>query len=158
MSATNSNAAFLRTHAAPGRIGLVGGNDITSTWIGKVQAFLFDELRIDGHWWIVESDLDIRYRHLRIGVQQNRLDRCFDDAKFAKLAVLDFGMNGAALHQVPVAALDLAAGLADYVTSELAGTLATMQNSRLRRRRNDLQGRPSCSAWRRSATSGVFAA
>ena len=75
------NAELIRKHAAPGRIGLCGTDD----WVGKAirkaqapltqdghrslwsHAFLFSEQRLDGHWWVLESDLDLRNRQLRLG-------------------------------------------------------------------------------------------
>lgn len=103
MDAT-SNVVFLARHAAPGRIGLCCGADPTSKLIRKAQVpltadrhrslwshvFLFGERRIDGHWWVIESDLDFRYRQIRVGVQENRLERYFNDEAFPNVAVLDF--------------------------------------------------------------------
>lgn len=94
-------------YAAPGRIGLCGGSDAVTMAIRRAQgfvtedghrspwshAFLFTGERADGHHWVIESDLDLRSRHLRLGAQENRLDRYFDDAAFPNLAVLDFGLD-----------------------------------------------------------------
>lgn len=156
------NADFVRQHAAPGRIGLCG----TSDWIGKAirkaqapltndghrslwsHAFLFCERRIDGHWWVLESDLDLRYRQIRLGVQENRADRYFDAEAFPNLAILDFGLDEAQVRKVQIAALDLLAGLSSYSLSELVGTLFAMHSTRLRRRGNLLakEGALYCSA------------
>lgn len=156
------NADFIRQHAAPGRIGLCG----TSDWIGKTirkaqapltndghrslwsHAFLFCEQRVDGHWWVLESDLDLRYRQIRLGVQENRADRYFDAEAFPNLAILDFGLDEAQVRQVQIAALDLLAGLSSYSLGELVGTLFAMHSSRLRRRGNLLakEGALYCSA------------
>ncbi len=156
------NADFIRQHAAPGRIGLCG----TSDWIGKTirkaqapltndghrslwsHAFLFCEQRVDGHWWVLESDLDLRYRQIRLGVQENRADRYFDAEAFPNLAILDFGLDEAQVRQMQIAALDLLAGLSSYSLGELVGTLFAMHSSRLRRRGNLLakEGALYCSA------------
>lgn len=157
-----SNAEFIERHAGPGRIGLCGGSDLINKWIRKAQApltadghrslwshaFIFNERRNDGHWWVVESDLDVRYRQLRLGVQENRVSRYFDDEAFPNLAILDFGLDAVQARHVQVAALDLLAGLSCYSLRELAGTLLAMHSSRLRRRQNLLaqDGALFCSA------------
>lgn len=156
------NAAFFDRHAAPGRIGLCGGRDWINKLIRKAQApltsdchrslwshaFLISERRVDGHWWVIESDLDLRYRQIRLGVQENRIDRYFDDAAFPNVAILDFGLDVAQTAQVQRAALDLLSGLGSYSLSELVGTLFAMHSRRLRRRENLLakEGALYCSA------------
>jgi hypothetical protein len=162
MESQTGNAAFLEKHAAPGRIGLCAGSDLTSKMIRKAQApltadghrsqwshvFIFNERRIDGHWWVIESDLDFRYRQIRVGVQENRLDRYFDAEKFPNVAVLDFGLDPDQVLKVQTAALELLAGLPSYSISELAGTVMAMYSRRLRRRKNLLEkdGAVFCSA------------
>ncbi|HEV8695466.1 MAG TPA: hypothetical protein VGQ93_14990, partial [Lysobacter sp.] len=157
-----SNAGFIEKHAAPGRIGLCGGRDWINRVIRKAQApltadghrspwshaFLFSERRSDGQWWVVESDLDLRYRQIRLGVQENRASRYFDAEAFPNLAILDFGLSTEQAHQVQVAALDLLSGLSSYSLRELAGTLLAMHSTRLRSRKNLLaqEGALYCSA------------
>lgn len=170
MSATESddpapsagNAEFILKHAAPGRIGLCAGADGISKLIRKAQApltdhghrslwshaFLIGERRSDGQWWVIESDLDLRYKHVRLGVQENRIDRYFDGEAFPNIAILDFGLDAAQTGQVLRAGLDLLAGQTMYSLSELAGTVLAMHSSRLRRRKNLLgkDGAAFCSA------------
>ena len=157
-----NNADFIARHAAPGRIGLCGGRDVINKLIRKAQspltadghrslwahAFIFSEQRSDGHWWVIESDLDLRFKHVRLGVQENRASRYFDEEAFPNLAILDFGLDQAQTRQVQVAALDLLSGLCQYSLRELAGTLLAMHSTRLRRRRNVLarEGSLYCSA------------
>jgi hypothetical protein len=157
-----SNAEFILKHAAPGRIGLCAGGDGISKLIRKAQApltdhghrslwshaFLIGEKRVDGHWWVIESDLDLRYKHVRLGVQENRIDRYFDVEAFPNIAILDFGLDPAQTLKVQYAALDLLAGQSEYSISELAGTVLAMHSSRLRRRKNLLgkEGAVFCSA------------
>ena len=119
------NADFLLRHAAPGRIGLVAGGDVISHLIRKAQspltddghrsfwshAFLFSEHRSDGQWWVIESDLDLRYKQMRLGVQENRIERYFDAEAFPNVAVLDFGLDDTQTRQVVSAGLDLLSGL-----------------------------------------------
>ena len=109
---------------------------------------MFSEQRIDGHWWVLESDLDLRYRQIRLGVQENRAERYFDAEAFPNLAILDFGLDAQQTRQVQVAALDLLSGLSSYSLRELAGTLLAMHSSRLRGRSNLLaqEGALYCSA------------
>ena len=156
------NAAFLLKHAAPGRIGLCAGGDGISKLIRKAQApltddghrslwshaFLFSERRSDGQWWVIESDLDVRYKQMRLGVQENRLSRYFDAEAFPNIAVLDFGLDDTQTRQVLTAGLDLLSGLTSYSLSELVGTMLAMYSTRLRRRENLLakEGALYCSA------------
>jgi hypothetical protein len=158
----SDNAAFLLKHAAPGRIGLCAGGEWLSKLIRKAQApltdyghrslwshaFLIGEQRIDGHWWVLESDLDLRYKHVRLGVQENRLSRYFDAEAFPNVAVLDFGLDAEQTRKALSAALDLLSGQSQYSLTELAGTVLAMHSSRLRRRRNLLgrDGAVFCSA------------
>lgn len=157
-----SNADFIERHAAPGRIGLCGGRDLINKLIRKAQApltadghrslwshaFLFSERRSDGHWWVIESDLDVRYRQVRLGVQENRAARYFDAEAFPNLAILDFHLDARQAREIQVAALDLLAGLTSYSLRELAGTLLAMHSNRLRGRNNLLsqEGALYCSA------------
>ena len=157
-----NNADFIAQHAAPGRIGLCGGRDVINTLIRKAQApltddghrslwahaFLFSEQRSDGQWWVIESDLDLRFKHVRLGVQENRVSRYFDEEAFPNLAILDFHLDEAQTRQVQVAALDLLSGLCRYSLRELAGTLLAMHSTRLRRQKNVLaqEGALYCSA------------
>lgn len=162
ISPSSGNAELIRKHAAPGRVALCGGRDWINKAIRKAQApltgdghrslwshaFLFSEQRIDGHWWVLESDLDLRYRQIRLGVQENRADRYFDDELFPNLAILDFGLSPDQIRQTQIAGLDLLAGLSSYSLSELVGTVFAMHSTRLRRRDNLLakEGALYCSA------------
>ncbi|GAB3384204.1 hypothetical protein [Lysobacter fragariae] len=162
MPDATSNADFIERHAAPGRIGLCGGRDFINKLIRKAQApltadghrslwshaFVFSEKRSDGQWWVVESDLDMRFKQIRLGVQENRASRYFDAEAFPNLAVIDFGLDATQTRQVQVAALDLLSGLSSYSLRELAGTFLAMHSTRLRRRDNLLaqEGALYCSA------------
>lgn len=149
-SAGLGNREFIERHAAPGRIGLCTGKEWMSKLIRKAQspltgdghrslwshAFIFNERRADGHWWVLESDLDIRYKQVRLGVQENRVDRYFDNDLVPNLAILDFGLDEAQVKQVQIAGLDLLSGLSHYSLTELIGTLFAMPSRRLRRHGN----------------------
>lgn len=158
----SSNEAFILRHAAPGRIGLCAGGDWISKVIRKSQApltgdghrslwshaFLFSEQRSDGHWWVIESDLDLRYKQMRLGVQENRVARYFDANEFPNVAILDFGLDETQTRRVVGAGLDLLSGLTNYSLSELVGTMLAMYSTRLRKRDNLLarEGALYCSA------------
>jgi hypothetical protein len=157
-----SNAEFLARFAAPGRVGLCGGADLINRVIRNLQyhvtadgerspwshAFLCSGTRVDGRHWVLESDLDLRHKQIRLGVQENRIDRYHDEESFPNLAILDFGLDEAQTQAVLTSGLDLLAGLSHYSLRELVGTLLAMQHAPLRRRRNLLEreGALYCSA------------
>jgi hypothetical protein len=158
----SANAAFLLAHAAPARIGLAGGSALVDRAIRKAQrlinaggdsawshAFLFGEQRSDGRWWVLESDLDLRHKHLRLGAQENRIDKYFDAAEWPNLAVLDFGLDAAATRAVLGSALDLLANATRYSLREIVGTLYALARPTLRERDNLLarEGSLYCSAF-----------
>ena len=109
-----TNAEFFERHAAPGRIGLYGGPELINRMIGRAQrhlsdarewsrwshAFLFQGRRHDGHHWIVESDLDIHRKHIRLGVQENRVSKYHDDAHTTALAIIDLGLTPVQVERV----------------------------------------------------------
>ncbi len=170
-SAPPSNADFLLAHAAPARIGLAGGNHPIDRSIRRVQrsltadgggsawshAFLFGERRSDGRWWVLESDLDVRHKQVRLGVQENRLDKYFDAAQWPNLAVLDFGLDGAQAASVLARALDLLAQATRYSLRELVGTALTLARPDLRTRENLLarEGSLYCSAFVQHCYAGI---
>jgi len=103
-----SNEAFFRQHATIGRVGLVGGTSGIDKGIRFAQrhllpgrrhsswshVFVFEGERVDGRSWILESDIDIRFgRQLRVGVQENRIEKYGDEKAFPNVAVLDFGLG-----------------------------------------------------------------
>jgi hypothetical protein len=156
------NAEFLAQYAAPGRVGLCGGADLINRVIRNLQyhvtedgerspwshAFLCSGERADGRHWVLESDLDLRHKQIRLGVQENRIDRYHDEESFPNLAILDFGLDQAQTRAVLTSGLDLLSGLSHYSLRELVGTLLAMQSSTLRKRRNVLEreGALYCSA------------
>ena len=143
-----TNAQFMDAHAAPGYVGLVGGSDWLNRAIRRMQhpgfrpeqrsawshAFIFSGRRADGHLWILESDLEMHRKQIRLGVQENRASKYFDAEAFPNLAILDFGLSEQQTAQVLTAALDLLAGLTRYSLREIVGTLLAVQSRRLRRR------------------------
>jgi hypothetical protein len=162
VGANVSNREFLETHAGSARIGLCGGNDIINKTIRKMQwqvttdgrrspwshAFLFSERRSDGEFWVLESDLDLRHKQIRLGVQENRMSKYFDENDFPNLAVIDFGLDETQSKAVLTEALNLLSGLSTYSLVELLGTLMAMSRSSLRAKENLLarEGALYCSA------------
>lgn len=138
-----SNAEFFERYAAPGRIGLYGGPELINRAINRAQrhldadgawsrwshAFLFQGRRHDGHHWVVESDLDIHRKHIRLGVQENRITKYHDDAKTTSLAILDFGLTPDQVNRVLAAALDQVAQRAQYSLREIAGTVWALRHA-----------------------------
>lgn len=158
-----SNLDFLREHAAPARVGLAGGSALVDRGIRKAQrllvddaagsawshAFLFGETRSDGHVWVLESDLDLRHKQIRLGAQENRLVKYADADEWPNLAVLDFGLGDDGARTVLAAALDLLADATRYSLREIVGTLFALARPTLRERDNLLARENSlyCSAF-----------
>jgi hypothetical protein len=157
-----SNQQLFARYAAPGRVGLTGGSAFVDRTIRRVQrrlsetrevslwshAFLCSGTRIDGQHWVLESDLEVHRKQIRLGVQENRVTKYLDEAAYPNLAILDFGLSEEQTRQVMTAALDLLAGLARYSLRELVGTLLALRQPTLRGRENLLarEGALYCSA------------
>jgi len=162
-AASPGNAEFLLRHAAPARIGLAGGNHPIDRTIRKAQrglaadaagsawshAFLIGERRSDGHWWVLESDLDLRHKQVRLGAQENRLAKFYDADEWPNLAVLDFGLDAGRTGRVLATALDLLADATRYSLREIIGTALSLARPGLRSRTNLLarEGSLYCSAF-----------
>jgi hypothetical protein len=145
-----TNREFFARYAHPGRIGIVGGTDWSNRLIGRAQrhqhpdrqwsawshAFLCQGLRADGHHWVIESDIDIRPKHLRLGVQENRLEKYADDEKYASVAIIDFGLNAEQETALIAQALEHVAAGARYSLREIAGTAWALRHPRWRPKEN----------------------
>ena len=157
-----TNAEFLQQDAGAGRIGLTSGNTFVDRMIARAErhldpdhnwgswthALMFQGLRADGHHWVVESDLDLHRRHIRLGVQENRVTKYHDEASYSTLAILDFGLTPEQCASVISVALDLVANRARYSLLELLGTAIGMRGYSARDSRNRLAREHSfyCSA------------
>jgi hypothetical protein len=157
-----TNQEFFSHYAAPGRVGLAGGSALIDRTIRKMQrtlsetrerslwshAFLCSGPRMDGHQWVLESDLEIHRKQIRLGVQENRAAKYFDEASYPNLAILDFGLSEDQVRLILSEALELLSGLARYSLRELVGTLLALQRPTLRERENLLarEGVLYCSA------------
>ena len=158
-----SNREFLEAHAAPGRVGLAGGADIISRLITFAQrhvdeqkqrslwshAFLFQGRRHDGHHWVLESDLEVHRKNIRLGVQENRTAKFCDDGQYPVLAVLDFALAEEQVTAVFRESLEMVASRVRYSLRELMGTLIALRRPAMRTRSNPLSRDRSiyCSAF-----------
>lgn len=164
-----TNREFFAQHARAGRIGLVGGGELLNRLIARAQrhldrnhhwsmwshAFIFQGERIDGHQWVIESDLDIHRRHIRLGLQENRVTKYFADEDYTVAAILDFGLTEEQMRRVLALSLDLVANNTRYSLRELAGTAWAMHRPALRPAENLLARDRSfyCSAFVRHVFS-----
>jgi len=145
-----SNAEFLERFAQPGRVGLSGGKTLVDQAIRRAErhlhpdaqwglwshAFVFQGRRADGHHWIIESDLQFHHKHLRLGVQENRVAKYHNETYYTTLAVLDFGLSETQVGQLLNEGLELVATRTQYSVTELLGTLIALRESSLRSREN----------------------
>jgi hypothetical protein len=152
-----SNREFLEKHAQPGRVGLVGGTTLIEKVIRRAErhldenkqwslwshALIFEGPRVDGHHWVIESDLDIHAKHIRLGAQENRADKYFDVEMFPSLAVLDFALTEPQIKAVLGSALAMVAHKARYSLRELIGTAVALHNPWFRGKKNLLARRRS---------------
>jgi len=157
-----SNREFLERYARPGCIGLSGGVslidraicraqrhlDAEENWGAWSHAFLFQGQRVDGHQWVIESDLQLHRKHVILGVQENRIAKYFDEKLYTMLAVLDFGLNDKQVALLVHEGLELVANRARYSLRELFGTLIALHRPEMRGRNNVLARERSlyCSA------------
>ena len=141
-----TNREFLERFAAPGRIGLSGGDTLIDLMIARAErrldperrwslwshAFLFEGPRVDGRQWLVESDLDLHHKHIRLGVQENRIEKYDDERNYTTLAVMDFALSEAQVRQLLNSALELVAHRTRYSLRELLGVALALRHRRLR--------------------------
>lgn len=141
-----SNREFLARHAAAGRIGLSTGVSLVDQAICRAErhlnaaeqwgtwshAFLFQGERIDGHHWLIESDLQVHRKHIQLGVQENRAEKYHDEKLYTTLAILDFGLSAEQVRDVVREGLSLVANRTGYSLRELVGTLIALRRTNLR--------------------------
>ena len=158
-----SNREFLERYAGLGRVGLSGGVtpidlaisraerhlDGEKRWGIWTHAFIFEGVRGDGHHWVIESDLELHRKHIRLGAQENRISKYHDEKLYTALAVLDFGLAPSQMEALLRGGLELVARHERYSLRELIGTLIAMHRPELRGRENVLARQRSlfCSAF-----------
>jgi hypothetical protein len=138
-----TNDEFFNIHAGSACIGLVGSTHFIDKSIRNAQkkltpdskasffshAFLFSEKRPDDKWWIIESDLEFHRKQVKLGVQENRIDKYFDDDVFPNVAVLNFNLSSHAKREVITEALNLVAGKGKYSLREILGVLISFSKT-----------------------------
>jgi hypothetical protein len=136
-----TNQEFIERHAKPGAVGLVGGPLLIDQMVRRAQkrqtadgenspfshAFVFSGKRQDGHYWVIESDIDLHSTHARIGVQENRVAKYFDRKDYDALAILDFGIEPAAAEKVIGLGLELVASRAQYSLREIMALYVSLK-------------------------------
>ena len=141
-----SNREFLDKYAQPGRIGLAGGTTFVDQAIRRAEryvhptgkwgiwshAFFFEGTRVDGHHWVIESDVQIAHKHIRLGVQENRISKYYNEDLYSTLAVLDFGLSEKQVSGIVREGLELLANRANYSLRELVGTWIALRHPHLR--------------------------
>jgi len=130
-----TNEDFFNRFASPASIGLVGGTAFIDKTIIKAQkkitpdkkpalfshAFLIGEKRMDDKWWVIESDLEFHRKQIKLGVQENRLDKYFDENLFPNVAILDFKLAPTEKKSIINEGLELVSGRAKYSLREILG-------------------------------------
>lgn len=151
-----SNEEFLRTYAAAGRLGLAGGATLIDKMIARAQrhvdgekrwgqwshAFFFQGMRADGEHWVIESDLDVHHKHVKLGVQENRVSKFYDTGFYSTLAVMDFQLDEEQIAKVVRAGLEMVAARWRYSVRELVGTLIALRHAT--RHRENRMSREKC--------------
>jgi hypothetical protein len=134
------NCEFLAAHGKPGCIGLVGGVASIDKGIRYVQkgltadlrpsrwshVFIFEGPRVDGQVWVLESDLDVRKGHARLGVQENRIDKYASAKAYPNLAVLNFGLTREQAQKVLTLGLDFVSQGTRYAVGGIVKTYAAI--------------------------------
>ncbi len=131
-----SNLEFLKRFGKPGCVGLFGGSSAVDRAIRIGQREMDDEAkpslwshvavfegqRLDGEYWLIESDFDVGKGQLRNGVQENRIDKYGSEKEWPNVGVLDFGLKERDVRRIVVSGLDLVAKRTKY---DLQGILQT---------------------------------
>ena len=137
-----TNREFFEQHGRAGRIGFVGGSERSNRLIARAQrhldaegawshwshAFLFQGPRADGHDWIIESDLDIHRKMIRLGVQENRIAKYADDAEYPTVGVIDLGLTTEQEQRALAHALELVSMGTSYSLREIVGTIWALRH------------------------------
>jgi len=166
-----SNREFLDTHAKAGCVGLAGGVTLVDRVIRRAErhadpagewgrwshALIFQGRRADGRHWVVESDLQVKRRHISLGVQENRAEKYHDEALYPWLAILDFRLSEEQVAGVLAGSLDLVAARTRYSLRELLGTYIALRRPALRGKGNVLDQDRSlyCSAFVQRVFAGI---
>jgi hypothetical protein len=147
-----TNAEFFERHAAPGRVGLVGGPGLVDQVIQRAQrkqrhdgswspwahAFVFQGRRHDGHHWILESNIELHRENVQIGVQEGRVAKYFDDDSYTSCAVLDFELGDDHVRMLLGTGLDLLVDRTQYSLREILSAYLGLREPSARNRKSRL--------------------
>jgi hypothetical protein len=150
LPSATSNRELITRHARPGCIGLCSSDNLFSRTVHRASrrlddagtpgswshAFIFQEKRSDGRQWVIESDLEVHRRNIRLGVQENRADKFFDEQEYPNFAVLDLGLDSEQVGGLISAGLEMVAGRVRYSIRELFGALTALHIPKLRSQDN----------------------
>lgn len=142
-----SNREFLERYAGPGRVGLACGTSwvdqrIRRTlrhltpdgeWCAWSHAMLFEGRRADGQHWVFEADIEFARGFVQSGVQENRVEKFWDEKKYSGLAVLDFGLSPEQARLVMGRALDMTAQRVAYSYRGIMATWLAVHRKTLSR-------------------------
>lgn len=158
-----TNREFFEIYAKPGNVGLVGGTALIDKGIRKAQkiitdnkqesfwshAFIVNGKRQDGYSWIIESDLEFHSKQIKLGVQENRINKYHNEEEFPNVAILDFNLSDSAAEAVIGEALNLVALKTQYSIREVFGVLYNVINKQSRLKENIFKQQNSlfCSAF-----------
>ncbi len=131
-------------------VGLVGGTHFIDESIKKAQrkiskdkknspfshAFIIGEKRKDGKRWIIESDFEFHKKQIRVGVQENRIEKYFNEKAYPNVAVLDFKMDKEKNDLVLKESLELLANRAPYSLREILGIMISFGSESKRKKEN----------------------
>ncbi len=139
-----TNEEFFYSFAKTGSVGLVGGTHFIDRSIKKIQkkitpdkkpslfshAFIMSEKRIDDKWWIIESDLEFHTKQIKVGVQENRIDKYFDEKLYPNVVLLDFNLSAEQTKLILTEGLNLVNGRANYSMREIFGVLLSFSSEK----------------------------
>lgn len=139
-----TNEQFFEKYSGSACVGLVGGTHFIDRAIKNAQkkltvnrksshfshAFILSEKRSDGKWWLIESDLEFHRKQVRLGVQENRVDKYFDSSLFPNVAILDFKLTASQQQDILTEALNLVAGRGKYSLRETLGVLLSFSKEK----------------------------
>lgn len=137
-----SNEAFFDRYAAPGRVGLVGGESLVEKAIRRAQrrqvegrswsnwghVFLCQGRRADGKHWVIESDLDPHRERTLLGVQENPIQKYHSEQAYPYLAILDFGVSEAQSQAMLAEGLRMVADRTQYSLREIVALYWKLKN------------------------------
>jgi hypothetical protein len=105
-------------------------------WSCWTHAFILQGRRADGHHWCIESDLEIHRKHIRLGVQENRITKYLNEENYGSVAILDLGLTSEQEQQLLAHALELVSAGARYSLREIAATAWALRHPRWRPQEN----------------------